>query len=181
MTIAIFDVDYRDTGARAAVLLADTWTSAAPSAGHSLDLTEVAAYEPGQFYKRELPCLLALLQRLPLPIGALQALVIDGHVWLDAQGRPGLGAHLHQAVGGALPVVGVGKTAFGPLTGTAAVAEVRRGTSQRPLYVSCVGMDLGQAAAQVTSMHGEHRVPTLLTAVDHLARSSAPADWGSAV
>ena len=75
MTIAIFDVDYRDTGARAAVLLADTWTSAAPSAGHSLDLTEVAAYEPGQFYKRELPCLLALLERLPVPLGALQALV----------------------------------------------------------------------------------------------------------
>ena len=179
MTIAIFDVDYRDTGARAAVLLADAWTSAAPSASHSLDLS-VAAYEPGQFYKRELPCLLALLQRLPLPLGALQALVIDGHVWLDAQGRPGLGAHLHQAVGGALPVVGVGKTAFGPLTGTAAVAEVRRGTSQRPLYVSSVGMDLSQAAAQVAGMHGEHRVPSLLSAVDQLARALAPATWHAA-
>ncbi|MFY0538676.1 hypothetical protein [Nannocystis pusilla] len=37
--------------------------------------------------------------------------MIDGHVWLGPD-RPGLGVHLHRALGEAIPVVGVAKNPF---------------------------------------------------------------------
>ena len=56
----------------------------------------VAAYVPGQFYRRELPCLLAVFGLVRQP---LEIILIDGYVWLDAQGMPGLGGHLFDALG----------------------------------------------------------------------------------
>ncbi|HRI09853.1 MAG TPA: hypothetical protein PKW35_18650, partial [Nannocystaceae bacterium] len=63
-------------------------------------------------------------------------------------------------------IVGVAKTAF---VGADA-AEVHRGGIERPLFVTALGLDREAAAAAVASMHGEHRLPTLLGWVDHLAR-----------
>jgi deoxyribonuclease V len=64
------------------------------------------------------------------------------------------------------PVVGVAKSRF---DGARAV-EVYRGGSIRPLYVSAAGLDPEEAAEKIRSMHGRHRVPTLLKRVDRLAR-----------
>jgi deoxyribonuclease V len=124
-----------------------------------------AAYVPGDFYRRELPALLELLRMVEYE---LQAVVVDGYVWLSADGKPGLGAHLFQALAGRIPVIGVAKN---PFRGAAAV-EVLRGSSGRPLYVTAAGIDSGQAASLVRLMHGPHRVPTLLRHVDLLARSA---------
>ena len=52
-------------------------------------LPDVVAYEPGEFYRRELPALTAVLTG----VTGLSQLIIDGYVDLDASGRPGLGAH----------------------------------------------------------------------------------------
>lgn len=85
-------------------------------------------YEPGGFYKRELPFLLeavAFVERRHL----VEAVVIDGHVWLR-EGQPGLGARLHEALGARKAVIGVAKTAFAG--GTA--VPVLRGDSSRPLF-----------------------------------------------
>lgn len=94
--------------------------------------------------------------------------VIDGYVWLG-DGKPGLGAHLHAAIGGI--VVGVAKTRF--VSATDAL-EVCRGGSQSPLFVSAIGMKVEDAAKRVAQMHGPYRVPTLLKQVDTLARTSPP-------
>ena len=48
----------------------------------------VKAYQPGQFFRRELPCLLAVLCQLR----PRDVVLIDGYVWLDSLGAPGLGA-----------------------------------------------------------------------------------------
>jgi deoxyribonuclease V len=93
--------------------------------------------------------------------------VIDGYVWLDGAGRAGLGAYLFEAMHGRAAVVGVAKNTFRRSTHAAAV--VRSG-SRRPLYVTARGLPLEEAAAAVRSMHGAHRIPTLLKLVDRLSR-----------
>jgi deoxyribonuclease V len=168
--IACVDVDYRDTAAVAAGLWFCGW--GAPSSEHQAvaSFRDVAEYEPGAFYRRELPCLLGILARGP----RAEVVVVDGYVWL-ADGAPGLGAHLHAAIGGV--VVGVAKTRFAGATDAQAVC---RGGSRSPLFVSAVGMPVEDAAKRIAEMHGPHRVPTLLRQVDALARS-APADSSSGI
>ena len=127
-------------------------------------------YEPGAFYKRELPFLLEAVtlveRRHPV-----EALVIDGHVWLR-EGQPGLGARLHEALGARMAVIGVAKAVF---AGGSAV-PVLRGDSSRPLFVTAAGMNAHRAAELVRGMHGPHRLPTLLKRADQLARGHATPD-----
>jgi len=87
-------------------------------------LPEVAPYQSGCFYARELPALRAVLADLDHP---LPFVIIDGYVDLDPQGRPGLGAHLHTDLN--VAVIGVAKTAFRPATHAIAV---HRGDAKRP-------------------------------------------------
>lgn len=159
------DVDYPETGgARGALVLAGE-----PAFRTLLDervtwLDEVAPYEPGAFYKRELPAVHALLDPLP----PLELLIVDGYVDLDPAGRPGLGAHVHDELG--IPVVGVAKTAF--LSATHAV-PVLRGGATRPLFVTAAGVPVAEAAALVAAMAGAFRLPDALRRVDALARARA--------
>lgn len=162
--IACVDVDYRGRNAVAAALWFRGWSAAEPEHQAVAVCADVADYEPGAFYKRELPALLAVLARGPHP----DAVIVDGYVWLAGRAA-GLGAHVLAATGGI--VVGVAKTRY---AGAGGVVEVVRGGSRSLLYVSAVGIPVAEAAAKVTSMHGEYRVPTLLKRVDTLARSAAP-------
>ena len=81
-------------------------------------------YVPGQFYQREMPCILELMQHVAVPIDTV---FIDGYVDLGA--NPGLGRHLYHALRGEMPVIGVAKRWF---RASAAIA-VKRGQSERPL------------------------------------------------
>ncbi len=166
--IAALDVDYRDPVAVAALVLFHRWSDAAPAREVVAVVRDVAPYEPGSFFRRELPCLEAVLRAAEV---TPDVVVIDGYVWLDG-GRPGLGAHLHRALGGAVPVVGVAKTRFRSAEGA---VELLRGESLRPLYVSAVGLDVTEAARAVASMHGPSRVPALLQRVDRLGRDTRAA------
>ena len=160
--LACVDVDYRGEAAVAAAILFLDWSTADPLAEHVVAVEHVAPYRPGAFYERELPCILAVLARSRWPIATV---VVDGHVWLG-EGVPGLGAHLHAALGGHTPVVGVAKS---PYHGAPAVTLLR-GDSTRPLYVTAVGVELAIAADNIRRMHGSHRLPTLLKRVDRLCR-----------
>jgi deoxyribonuclease V len=95
----------------------------------------------------------------------VELLIVDGYVDLDPGGRPGLGAHVHEALG--LPVIGVAKTSFH--TATHAV-EVVRGEAVKPLFVTAAGLPLATAAEWVRAMRGEYRLPDALRRVDALAR-----------
>lgn len=168
-TIALLDASYGSgdgsgeaPSTTAACVIAADWRAAAPLRVRVERVPGAAAYEPGAFYQRELPALLAVLRgEEPLP----DVVVVDGYVYLDADGRPGLGAHLHAAIG--RPVVGVAKTAF---AGSRHAVPVLRGTSAKPLYVTAVGVDPDRAAAEVAAMHGAHRVPTLIRLADQASR-----------
>ncbi len=155
------DVCYHSEGATAAAIGFDQWADALPCGSWKCHMPEVAEYEAGKFYLRELPCLLAVLKLLPKKP---ELVIIDGHVWLRP-GEPGLGMHLHEATG--IPVIGVAKT---PFDLSSHAVHVRRGTSQRPLYVTSVGIDQTLAATHIRAMHGAFRLPSLLKRVDQLCR-----------
>lgn len=161
--IACVDVHYVGTVAYAAAVTFDDWTAAAALQERVVRVDDVQPYVPGEFYRRELPCLQAVLEAIP----PVQIVVIDGYVWLGGS-KPGLGARLHQALGGAVVVIGVAKTRFASAEDT---CEILRGTSQRPLYVTAAGMSEEMAAEHVRSMHGEYRTPTLLKRADCLCRN----------
>lgn len=161
------DVHYADAGAIAAGVLFDDWCAATPSRTVTSRFDTVEAYVPGAFYRRELPCLLGLLREHDLQPDLV---LVDGHGFLDDAGRPGLGKHLFDALDGRVPVIGVAKTAF---VGIGADHAVLRGDSMRPLYVSAAGLPLAEAQTHVRAMHGAHRLPTLLKAVDRTCREAA--------
>lgn len=158
------DIDYRQDVIVAAGVGFRDWPDAAPSFEQTARFPAQAdVYESGQFYRREMPYVLALVGQLRVPVDTI---VIDGSVWLEG-GRPGLGARLHEALGGAYAVVGVAKR---PFRDAANAVALHRGASKAPLFVSAVGVDLGIAVAGVARMHGPHRLPTLLKRVDRLSR-----------
>src|SRR4051794_38890173 len=153
--IAFLDVDYRECGAVAAAVLARDWADPVPAAEVVAHVAAVADYVSGEFFRRELPCLLTVLGRCPTQPDVV---VVDGYVWLGPD-RPGLGARLHEALGGGVPVVGVGKTSF--LSARPVAVPIHRGGSKQPLSVTAVGIDTALAAEAVRTMHGPHRIPTL--------------------
>jgi deoxyribonuclease V len=163
--LACADVHYLEHEAHGALLLFPDWAAVAPTDQRLVRLPSPAEYRPGHFYERELPVLLALLAQVEHP---LEAVIIDGYVWLGAASEKGLGAHLYEALDRAVPVVGVAKTAF---KGSGFAVPVSRGGTTRPLYVTAVGMDPGVAAEHVRAMHGPYRIPTLLKEVDRLSRA----------
>jgi deoxyribonuclease V len=165
---AAVDVHYlRSGGAQAAAVLAADTAFGHVLAERTAVVAQVAPYRPGEFYRRELPPLHAVLDG----ITGLGLLVVDGYADLDPAGRPGLGAHAHAEF--AIPVIGVAKTPFA--TATHAIG-VLRGTSARPLFVTAAGMPRADAAELVRHMAGRFRVPDALRRADQLARTTQPTD-----
>jgi len=160
MLLAI-DVHYKTAYAKAVGVLFN-WEDELPQRIIIDTVNDVADYEPGQFYKRELPCILQLLQQANL--NTLEAIIVDGHVYIDNNKAYGLGGHLWEDLGQKIPVIGIAKKAF---HNTEQVSTpVYRGQSQNPLYVSCIGISVQEALAKVQLLHGDYRMPTILKVLD---------------
>ncbi|HHL19633.1 MAG TPA: endonuclease V [Thiothrix sp.] len=158
------DVHYHDSGATAAGVLFNDWGDVAAQQTLTVEIATVKPYVSGQFYQRELPCLLALIEQIDRP---LDCIVVDGFVYLDKQKNAGLGQYLYDALGGQVAVVGVAKSAF---RDSPVDTQVLRGESRKPLYVTSVGIELVDAKRFVVAMAGDFRLPTLLKQVDSLCR-----------
>jgi deoxyribonuclease V len=162
--IACIDSHYSDLGSRTGLVLFANWEDSVPVRELVHEKQEVpAAYVPGSFFRRELPCTLEAIQSF---IDVVNTIVIDGYVWLNESGRKGLGARLYEALDSSIPVIGVAKSRFSPSTGI----EVYRGASRRPLIITAVGLDAREAACHIQNMHGKFRIPTLIRRADYLAR-----------
>ena len=173
MTIACIDVGYTEseskpTRAIAACVVISDWRDAASSSEHVVHLTDVQAYQPGEFYRRELPCIQAVLAELSHKPSCI---VIDGYVWLDDLDNPGLGAHLHQSLAESIPVIGVAKN---PFTRSEHATALTRGGSTRPLYITAAGVPIAQAVHNIAAMHRPLRFPSILQRVDRLSRGEQP-------
>ena len=158
----LFAVDafYTDDASHVAGVTFDNWQDCEPTEIYTACLPPSAEYQPGQFYKRELPCILALIEQHNL---VPDVIVIDGYVFLDGISSPGLGKYLHESLDEIPAIVGVAKN---PFRGTTSEYQVLRGQSTRPLYVTSVGITLADAKRNIQAMHGPYRMPTLLALVD---------------
>lgn len=161
MKLAI-DVFYKDDTAKIVAAAFDHWADRTPTDLFIKYKTPVDKYISGEFYKRELPCLSDLISDLDL--NEIEVVIIDGYVYLDNDGKPGLGARLYEHLNGAVPVVGVAKTYFA--NNKKHVVEVKRGKSQQPLYVTAIGIELCSVAHDIKCMYGEYRMPYILKLID---------------
>jgi len=129
-------------------------------------------YISGQFYKRELPCIQALLEdKGMIDMSEIDTIIVDGFYSLGPD-HPGLGQHLYEDYlvpngYGRIEVVGISKSY---MVGCEDYSfTVNRPSSKHPLYTngSISGKDYGEI---VSSMHGEFRIPTLIKMVDQYSR-----------
>ena len=164
--ILAFDSYYFDGKAKTVCLEFENWADTDNFNVYTEILEQVAEYVPGEFYKRELPCILSLLGKIN--IENVSAIIIDGYVFLDDDGKLGLGGHLYQAIECKIPVVGVAKSNFA--TVDKLKIPVYRGTSKNPLFITSIGMDAETAAAHIKTMSGEFRMPMLLKKLDQLTK-----------
>jgi deoxyribonuclease V len=165
MILAV-DVDYREGCARVAGILFRDWGDAQAAAERVVECAVTNDYRPGEFFRRELPCIVGLLRVIGQSVDCI---VVDGYVYLGRERRPGLGKHLFDAMGQQIPVIGVAKTTFRDTPDSTAVFG---GQSTRPLYVTAAGMPEDLARQRIRTMHGDHRMPTLLQHVDRLCRQA---------
>jgi deoxyribonuclease V len=162
--IACFDVDYNATTAHVGAVVFRDWEDAQPFKVYDIMVNKVSEYIPGQFYKRELPCINALLDNITEPI---EIIIVDGYAWLE-ENKKGLGAYLYEDLNKNIPVIGVAKNKYKKAD---YAIEVFRGESQNPLYVSAAGIKNKIAANCIKRMAGDFRNPTLLKLVDAVARN----------
>ena len=163
--IACFDVHYHQGYADAAAIVFDQWSDTTIVDQFVVRCTDVGEYQAGSFYRRELKPLQELLRVIHYPV---RFYLIDAYCHLSDDHSPGLGAYLHDVLDHDSVVIGVAKNRF---RNTRHAVELLRGGSQRPLFITSIGIDYQSAADYVQSMSGEHRIPTLLKAVDQLSRS----------
>jgi deoxyribonuclease V len=165
--IAILDAAYAGEASVAACLTADDWTSTVPIAEFTHRAGRAEPHTPGEFHRREFPLIMSVLAMLP---ERPRMLVIEGYVWLDTDGRKGLGAHLFEALRGRTAIVGLATSCFADAEQW--VEQVGRGDSENPLWVTAAGVTLSEAVSGVKRMHGPHRIPTLVGRVAQLARKT---------
>lgn len=121
----------------------------------------IAPYQSGQFYRRELPSIMALLDKIDL--STISTIVIDGYVHL-ADGKIGLGGYLYHALDKTISIIGVAKKEFS--VNKPYLLEMICGQSKHPLYISAIGIHLENAAANINSVAGKYRMPDLLSFLD---------------
>ena len=164
--ILAFDTYYYDGKAKTVCLEFTEWNQSENFKIHTEIIENVEEYIPGEFYKRELPCILSLLDKIDL--NNIEAIVVDGFVYLDDEKKHGLGGRLYEKLDNKIPIIGVAKTNF------AAIEKHKRtllrGDSKKPLYITAIGIELDDAFEKVGSMAGEFRFPTLLKELDRLTK-----------
>ncbi len=166
--ILAFDTYYVDNTAKTVCVSFKDWSDDQPSHIYNETITGIAAYEPGSFYKRELPCILSLLKQIELQ--EVSHILVDSFVLLDDHDKLGLGGYLYQALDATIPIIGVAKSGFH--NNTKNTLELIRGNSKKPLYISAMGIPLQEAYLNIKKMHGNYRMPTLLQILDTKTREN---------
>lgn len=165
--IYAFDTYYYEDYANTVCIAFEDWASDREVEVFTEQTAISSEYESGAFYKRELPCILSLLNKIVLREEDI--IIVDGYVTLDNEGKIGLGGHLYKALQEKYPVIGIAKNEF--TTPDSQRRNVLRGDSKTPLFVTAVGADVDDIKIEVEKMHGPYRIPTLLKKLDQLSRS----------
>ncbi|KAF2333260.1 endonuclease V [Flavobacterium daemonense] len=164
--ILAFDTYYYDNKAKTICIEFTEWNQEKDFKVHTEIIDNVSEYIPGEFYKRELPCILSLLNKIDLKEDTI--IIVDGFVYLDDDKKYGLGGHLYEKLNREIPIIGVAKTNFASIEKDK--KTLLRGDSKKPLFVTSIGIDLEDAFQKIESMAGEFRIPTLLKEMDRLTK-----------
>ncbi|WP_246236341.1 endonuclease V [Flavobacterium ajazii] len=164
--ILAFDTYYFDGKAKTVCIEFNQWNQSENYKIHTETIENVEEYIPGEFYRRELPCILSLLNQIGLQ--KIDAIIVDGFVYLDDNKKHGLGGYLYEKLGKNIPIIGVAKTNFAAINKDK--KALLRGDSQKPLFITSIGIDLEDAFEKIESMAGEFRIPTLLKELDRLTK-----------
>lgn len=164
MILAI-DVKYYDNVAKAVGVLFNSDDSTSDNFIITY-VDTIEEYIPGEFYKRELPCIQKIMEQVDLE--TITIIIVDGHVFVDNFKKYGLGGFLWEQLNEKIPVIGVAKNPYYQNSDT--VQEIIRGESGKPLYVSAIGMDLTEAADLIKNMKGMYRIPTILKDLDKVTK-----------
>ncbi len=167
--ILAFDTYYFEDKARTIALQFEDWQDKEETKIFDETLSGINEYISGEFYKRELPCILSLLKQIDLT--TCEAIVIDGFVVLDDEDKLGLGGYLYEALNSKIPIIGVAKNDFSKIEKLKKV--VLRGESIKPLYITSKGIDLDIAADKIKNMNGVYRIPNILKKVDSIGRETS--------
>ena len=165
MILAI-DVYYEEKVAISVAVLFD-WEDSLPKEVKIEETSDFGEYVPGEFYKRELPCIQSLMKKID--IKNIELLIVDGHVYTDNK-TYGLGGYTWEALSKKIPIIGVAKRPF--YSNKETIKEVYRGESKHPLYISSIGIELDKAAELIQNMKGEYRIPTILKELDKLTKGN---------
>lgn len=166
--ILAFDTYYFEQKAKTVCLEFEEWNEDKNFKIYTEIIDNVAEYIPGEFYKRELPCILSLLKQIDL--STVETIVVDGFVYLDDEKKYGLGGYLYEKLNKEIPIIGVAKTNFASIEHHK--KALFRGDSKKPLFITSIGIDLEEAFKKVERMAGEFRFPTLLKELDRLTKEN---------
>ena len=166
--IIAFDTYYFEDKAKTVGLQFENWEDTEASEIFEEIITGISPYVSGEFYKRELPCILSLLKKIDLTY--CKAIIIDGFVVLDDEGTLGLGGYLYHELKEQIPIIGVAKNNFAKINYKK--RAVLRGESKKPLYITSKGIDIDIASEKIQQMTGTYRFPDLLKKVDALGREN---------
>jgi deoxyribonuclease V len=166
--ILAFDTYYFDNKAKTVCLEFEKWNENKNFKIHTEIIENIEEYIPGEFYKRELPCIISLLNLIDLK--NIEAIIVDGFVYLDDDKKYGLGGYLYEKLNKQIPIIGVAKTNFSSIEKNK--KSLLRGDSIKPLFITSIGIDLEEAFQKVASMAGEFRMPALLKELDRLTKES---------
>jgi deoxyribonuclease V len=156
------DVYYSDNHAKSIGVMFQNWEDTEPNKIITSYTVNPLEYESGLFYKRELPCIIELMEHID--ISQIYTIIIDGYVYLNDDKKPGLGYYVYKNFEGTIPVIGVAKTPFH--NNKAYTKNIYRGKSLKPLYISSIGIDTAAAAEYIRNMSGEYRNPYMLKLLD---------------
>lgn len=161
-----FDTYYFENKAKTVCIAFTNWTDSEVLNIYEERLENIEEYKSGEFYKRELPCILSLLWKIP--VNDVNVIIIDGFVYLDDHNKYGLGGHLYESLDKKIPIIGVAKSNFATILQNK--RQVFRGKSLNPLYITSIGTDIDKASELIKTMHGDYRMPTLLKRLDSLTK-----------
>jgi deoxyribonuclease V len=161
-----FDTYYYDNKAKTVCLEFEEWNENKIFKIYSEITDNVEEYISGEFYKRELPCIISLLNQIDLK--EVEAIIVDGFVYLDDDKKFGLGGYLYEKLNKEIPIIGVAKTNFATIEKHK--KTLFRGESKKTLFITAIGIETEDALQKIESMDGEYRIPTLLKELDRLTK-----------
>ena len=129
-------------------------------------IDKVEDYVSGEFYKRELPCLHKIIEKVDL--SKIEAIIVDGYIYVDNDLKFGLGGILWEKLDKQVPIIGVAKTSF--FSNKETVKELIRGCSKKPLFISTIDYPIEKAIENIKSMKGTFRIPTILKQMDTITK-----------